>query len=90
MGIDLQALYSLADGVEEPQSQQERHHPWAQEIELLRKLGVSMIDKEQDLDKPRMFPELELTEEPRRMPYLEDDSTRYSDGTPKPAKSLKR
>ena len=91
MGIDLQSLYSLADGFEEPQSQPERHQArWAQELELARKIGFPEMVREHNLRQQGTLPTLELSEEPKRMPYLEDDSTRYSDDTPKPAKFLKR
>ena len=94
MGIDLQSLYSLADGVEEPQSQPERHQAqWAQwnlGLGLARKIGFPEIVREHNLKQQGTLPTLELSEEPKRMPYLEDESTRYSDGTPKPARFLKR
>lgn len=91
MGIDLQSLYSLADGVEEPQSQPERHQAqWNLGLGLARKIGFPEIVREHNLKQQGTLPTLELSEEPKRMPYLEDESTRYSDGTPKPARFLKR
>ncbi len=94
MGIDLQSLYSSAGGVDEPQSQPERHQAqWAQwnlGLGLARKIDFPEIVREHNLKQQGTLPTLELSEEPKRMPYLEDESTRYSDGTPKPARFLKR
>lgn len=91
MGSNLESAKAPAEQAESHQLNPAEHQArWNQELESARKIGFPEIVREHNLKQHGMLPTLELAEEPKRMPYLEDESTRYSDGTPKPAKFLKR
>lgn len=87
MGSNLESTKVTTEQAESHQFSPDGHQArWQQELELERKIGFPTIEREHNLKQQGMLPTFELAEEPKRMPYLEDDSTRYSDGTPKPGK----